>query len=159
MPPENKKIVNRILKTYSIHDFLLREFSRFFVGLRKKSRVDFEKINKFGVKKMVCALQNNIAAIRFHTNENYLGDNEMLKIYWTLWAAIAAFALLLFATGNFTLMTLIAFGFVSFGMIFMGMIAVLPSTVGHHTVPEEPKVKAEKVKEERIFQTNPLVTR
>jgi hypothetical protein len=82
----------------------------------------------------------------------------MLKIYWTLWAAIAAMALIFFVTGNFTLMTLIAFGFVSFGMIFMGMISVLPSSV-HHTVPREPKFKPVKIKEERIFQTKPLTTR
>jgi hypothetical protein len=100
-----------------------------------------------------------IATVRFDTNENYLGDNKMLKIYWTLWAAIALIALLLLATGNFTIMTLIAFGFVSFGMIFMGMIAVLPTVTTHPAPAKKTKVKAEKVKEEKIFHTNPLVTR
>lgn len=86
----------------------------------------------------------------------------MLKLYWTLWAAIGTTALLLWASGNFTMMTLVGFGFVSFGMIFMGMIAVLPSTVGHHAVPAAPKVKPEKVsveKEKGIFHPNPLTTR
>ena len=86
----------------------------------------------------------------------------MLKIYWTLWAMIATLAGLLFITGNFTMLTLVAFGFVAFGMIFMGMIAVLPTTVTHHAPPQAPPqpkaVKAEKVKEERIFASN-LATR
>ncbi len=83
----------------------------------------------------------------------------MLKLYWTLWAAFAAAALLLWASGNFTMLALVGFGFVSFGMIFMGMIAVLPSTVVHHAAP---KVKPEKVraeKAERIFHANPVATR
>ena len=86
----------------------------------------------------------------------------MLKIYWTLWAIIAAIALLLYVTGNFTILTLVAFGFVSFGMIFMGMISVLPSTAMHQAPPKPKKVKPVKVKEERedrIFQAKPLTTR
>ena len=85
----------------------------------------------------------------------------MLKVYWTLWAIIGSIALILFATGNFTIMALIAFGLVSFGMIFMGMISVLPSTVVHHA-PVAPKVKPVKIKkekEEKIFHANPLTTR
>ena len=85
----------------------------------------------------------------------------MVKLYWTLWAIIGSIALILFATGNFTMLTLVAFGFVSFGMIFMGMISVLPSTVVHHA-PAEPKVKPVVVrqeKEEKIFHANPLATR
>jgi len=87
----------------------------------------------------------------------------MVKLYWTLWAIIASIAVLLLATGNFTPLALIAFGFVSFGMIFMGMIAVLPSTVGHHAAPPAPpkpepvKIKADR--EDRIFQTKPLAIR
>jgi hypothetical protein len=100
----------------------------------------------------------------FSGERKNLGDNEMLiKVYWTLWAIIAALALLLFATGSFTMLALVAFGFVSFGMIFMGMISVLPSTVTHHAPPVEPqakaKVKAEKAQEERIFQPNTLAAR
>ena len=86
----------------------------------------------------------------------------MVKLYWTLWAIIGTTALLLWASGNFTMLTLVGFGFVSFGMIFMGMISVLPSTVVHHAVPAEPKVKPAKVKAEKnegIFQPNPLATR
>lgn len=84
----------------------------------------------------------------------------MLKLYWTLWAVIATTALLLWASGNFTMLTFVAFGFISFTMIFMGMISVLPSTVGHHTAPAAPKVKPEKVKKEKgVFHPNPLATR
>ncbi|HVE58445.1 MAG TPA: hypothetical protein VNB22_16550 [Pyrinomonadaceae bacterium] len=83
----------------------------------------------------------------------------LVKLYWTLWAAIAFLALLMFVTGNFTMMTLVVFGFVSFGMIFAGMMCVLPSTVGHNAVPEASKVIVEKVKEEKIFHSNPLATR
>ena len=87
----------------------------------------------------------------------------MVKIYWTLWTIIAILAVLLFVTGNFTMLTLVAFGFVSFGMIFMGMISVLPSTVGHHAPPKKPRVrtevKPEKAQDERIFQPNTLATR
>jgi hypothetical protein len=80
----------------------------------------------------------------------------LAKIYGILWAAVAFSAGLLFVTGNFTLLTLVVFGFVSFGMIFMGMMCVLPSTVGHHSVPAEPKTKVKKVKEEKIFHSSPL---
>src|SRR5215213_8281520 len=98
----------------------------------------------------------------FSSERKYLGDNEMLKLYWTLWAIIASIAALLLITGNFTMLALIAFGFVSFGMIFMGMISVLPSTVVHHAPPQARKVKPVKVKEEReerIFQPSTLTVR
>lgn len=87
----------------------------------------------------------------------------MLKLYWTLWAIIGSIALVLLATGNFTMLAFVAFGFVSFGMIFMGMISVLPSTVVHHAPPKEPKVKSVKIKKEKeekkIFHAKPLATR
>lgn len=84
----------------------------------------------------------------------------MLKIYWTLWAIIAVIALLVLVTGNFTMLTLAAFGFVAFGMIFMGMISVLPSTVGHNApAPKEPKAAPQKVSEERVFHAKTLATR
>lgn len=84
----------------------------------------------------------------------------LVKIYWTLWSAIAIIAALIFVTGNFTMLTLVAFGFVSFGMIFAGMMCVLPSTVGHHAVPAEPKAKVEPVKEKSgIFDSKHLATR
>lgn len=85
----------------------------------------------------------------------------MVKLYWTLWAIIASIAFILLATGSFTMLALVAFGFISFGMIFMGMISVLPSTVVHHA-PVKPKVqpvKVRKEKEEKIFHTKPLATR
>ncbi len=84
----------------------------------------------------------------------------LVKIYWMLWSAIAIIAALLFVTGNFTIMTLVAFGFISFGMIFMGMMCILPSTVGHHAMPDEPKVKVELVQEKSgIFDSKHLATR
>lgn len=85
----------------------------------------------------------------------------LVKIYWTLWAAVAAVAAILLVTGNFTMLTVVAFGFVSFGMIFMGMISVLPATVVHHGPPQPAKaraVKPEKVKEKRVFASNHLAT-
>ena len=86
----------------------------------------------------------------------------MVKIYITLWAAIAALAVLLYATGNFTMVTGVVYGFISFGMIFMGMISVLPATVVHHAPVKKAKVKPVKIKEEkagRVFHPNALATR
>jgi hypothetical protein len=86
----------------------------------------------------------------------------MLKLYWALWAIIAFIALTLVATGNFTPLALIGFGFVTFGMIFMGMIAVLPTTIHHHAPAQEPVAKPAEVKEERedrIFHAKHLATR
>lgn len=86
----------------------------------------------------------------------------LLKIYEMLWAIIAVIAILLLVTGNFTMLTAVAFGFIGFGMIFMGMISVLPATVVHHGPPEPIGVKplkAEKVKEERVFAPNHLAVR
>ncbi|HEY0460032.1 MAG TPA: hypothetical protein VGC97_12915 [Pyrinomonadaceae bacterium] len=86
----------------------------------------------------------------------------MLKIYGMLWAIIAALAVLLLVTENFTRMTLVVFGFVTFGMIFMGMISVLPVMVTHHAPPStpEPKAKPEKVKTEKgLFPAKSLATR
>lgn len=85
----------------------------------------------------------------------------MVKLYSALWALLAAAALILFVTGNFTMITLVVFGFIVFGMIYMGMISVLPATVVHqHTPPEPVKVKTEKVKQtDGIFDTKQLATR
>jgi len=84
----------------------------------------------------------------------------MLKIYGTLWAIIAALAVLLLVTENFTRITLVVFGFVTFGMIFMGMISVLPVMVTHPAPPPEPNAKPEKVKTEKgLFPAKSLATR
>lgn len=83
-----------------------------------------------------------------------------VKIYGMMWATIAIIAALFWVTGNFTLITLVAFGFVGFGMIFMGMMCVLPSTVGHNALPEEPKLKVKIAKEEQgLFHSKHLATR
>lgn len=85
----------------------------------------------------------------------------VLKIYGMLWALIAVTALLLLATGNFTLLTLVAFGFVSFGMIFMGMMGVLPTSMSHHGGTAEPLVKVRNAakQEAAVFHHNNLATR
>lgn len=87
----------------------------------------------------------------------------LLKIYGMLWALMAVVALLFLVTGNFTIMTLIGFGFVSFGMIFMGMIAILPSTVVHHDATPKPvKAKFKPATAEQttgIFDSKHLATR
>jgi len=84
----------------------------------------------------------------------------MVKFYTTLWALLAAAALILFVSGNFTMVTLVVFGFIVFGMVFMGMISVLPSTVVHHTPPAPKEKKVEKVKQtEGIFDAQHLATR
>ncbi len=83
-----------------------------------------------------------------------------VKIYGMLWATIAILAAIFLVTGNFTLTTLLAFGFVAFGMIFMGMMCVLPSLVGHHAEPVEANIKVAAAKEEKgIFHSNHLATR
>lgn len=55
----------------------------------------------------------------------------LVKIYWSIWALCAVTAILLFATGNFTMLTAVVFGFISFGLTFMGMMGVLPATIAH----------------------------
>lgn len=84
----------------------------------------------------------------------------LVKMYGMLWAMIAVIAALLLITGNFTMMTLVAFGFVGFGMIFMGMMCVLPSTVVHHAAPPEPQAKLKTAPEKSgIFESKHLATR
>lgn len=71
----------------------------------------------------------------------------LLKIYWTAWAFTCASAMLLFATGNFTMMAAVVFGFISFGLTFMGMISVLPATLAHPApVKEVPAMRLAEVK-------------
>lgn len=56
----------------------------------------------------------------------------LVKIYMMIWGLTAAVAGILFFTGFFGKMTLVAFGFICFGLIYMGILSVLPSTVGHN---------------------------
>jgi hypothetical protein len=60
----------------------------------------------------------------------------LTKIYFGLWIATFAAALLMFATGSFTMMTVVVFGFIAFGLTFMGMMSVLPSIVSHPTAKQ-----------------------
>lgn len=71
------------------------------------------------------------------------GELKMLvKIYWSIWGLLALAALLLFATGNLTMLSLIVLGFVAFGITFMGMIGVLPAMVTHPVDRQPAKVKS-----------------
>ncbi|HQU83492.1 MAG TPA: hypothetical protein PKY59_10220 [Pyrinomonadaceae bacterium] len=56
----------------------------------------------------------------------------LVKIYMSIWGLTAALAGILFLTGYFSKLTLVAFGFICFGLIFMGFMSVLPTTVGHN---------------------------
>lgn len=55
----------------------------------------------------------------------------MVKLYWSLWSAVAMIALGIYLSGNFSMFTVVVFGFIAFGMTFMGMISVLPTMVAH----------------------------
>ena len=63
----------------------------------------------------------------------------LTKIYALLWIVFFALALILFLTGNMTMLAWVVFGFFGFGLVFMGMMGVLPSTVvhSHHTPVKE----------------------
>ena len=60
----------------------------------------------------------------------------LVKIYWTIWAMVAAAAAMIFVTGYFTAVMAVVFGFTAFGLVFMGMIGVLPSMVTHPAPPK-----------------------
>lgn len=55
----------------------------------------------------------------------------MVRIYFGLWAALAALAAAAFFTGNLQGYSVVVFGMAAFGLVFMGMMSVLPSTIGH----------------------------
>ena len=61
------------------------------------------------------------------------------KIYAGMWTGFLLAMLIVFATGNLTMMAAVIAGFISFGLVFMGMMCVLPSTVGHHAEPAAKK--------------------
>ena len=62
----------------------------------------------------------------------------LTKIYTALWVVFFLLALILFLTGNMTMMALVVFGFFAFGLTFMGMMGVLPAIVvhSHHKIEE-----------------------
>lgn len=66
-----------------------------------------------------------------------------VKAYWSIWGVFAVAALLLFVTGNMTMLTMVVMGFVGFGLTFMGMMNVLPLLVSH--VNEAKPVEIESV--------------
>ena len=55
----------------------------------------------------------------------------MVRIYWSLWILFAVATVLMLASGSFTMMAAVVFGFAAFGLTFAGMICVLPSIVSH----------------------------
>ena len=75
----------------------------------------------------------------------------MVKLYWSIWSAVALLALMLYAFGNFSPLTTVAFGFICFGLTFMGMIGVLPTMVSHPPAapakPIEPEALAYSVQQ------------
>ena len=62
-----------------------------------------------------------------------------VRAYWSIWGVFAIAGLLLFATGNMTMLTMVVLGFVGFGLTFMGMMNVLPLLVSHATEPKPAK--------------------
>jgi hypothetical protein len=52
-----------------------------------------------------------------------------VKLYAAVWGLLAIVAVALAVTGNFSITTVIVYGFICFGMVFMGMMSVLPSLV------------------------------
>ena len=67
----------------------------------------------------------------------------MVKLYWSLWSAVAVAALVIYLFGNLSPMVAVGFGFIAFGMVFMGMIGVLPTIVAHPpALKKVPEVKA-----------------
>jgi hypothetical protein len=62
-------------------------------------------------------------------------------MYWMLWALIVAAAVVTFASGSFTSMAAVVFGFMAFSMLFLGMISVLPVWATHPALPAVEKVK------------------
>jgi len=65
----------------------------------------------------------------------------LIKVYWWTWGFFGLVTLLLFATGNFTMLSAVVLGFFAFGLTFMGMMGVLPTMVSHPTAPKEPKAR------------------
>ena len=64
-----------------------------------------------------------------------------VKAYWSTWAVTALAALLIFFTGNMTMLMVVVFGFLAFGLTFTGMMNVLPIVVtqSHESKTLEPK--------------------
>jgi len=65
----------------------------------------------------------------------------LVKIYYSLWAIAAVAAVMVFATGNFTMLGAVVFGFIAFSLTFMGMISVLPDWAAHPVTPKPAPVE------------------
>lgn len=56
-----------------------------------------------------------------------------VRAYWSIWGLFAIATLLLFVTGNMTMVMIVMMGSIAFGLTFMGMMNVLPLLVSHAT--------------------------
>ena len=65
----------------------------------------------------------------------------LIKIFWSMCGLFALVTLLLFATGNLTMMSSVVLGFTALGLTFMGMMCVLPTMVSHPAVALAPKAR------------------
>ena len=54
-----------------------------------------------------------------------------VKTFWTVCAVFTLATLLLFVTGNLSMLVAVIVGFIAFGLTFMGMMNVLPLMVSH----------------------------
>jgi len=75
-----------------------------------------------------------------------------VKMFWSICGAVALVAVLLWITGNFTMLAATVFGFIAFGLTFMGMMNVLPISISH---PPTPKVAEPQSVELRAGQAKP----
>jgi hypothetical protein len=69
-------------------------------------------------------------------------SNMSVKAYWSIWGLFAIATLLLFATGNLTMLMIVVMGSVGFGLTFMGMMNVLPLLVSHATVAKPAEIQS-----------------
>lgn len=65
-----------------------------------------------------------------------------VRAYWSIWGLFAIAALLVFVTGNMTMLTIVVLGTVAFGLTFMGMMNVLPLLVAHATEAKPAKIES-----------------
>ena len=65
-----------------------------------------------------------------------------VRAYWSTWGVFAIVTLLLFVTGNMTMLMIVAMGSVAFGLTFMGMMNVLPLLVSHATEAKPAEIES-----------------
>jgi hypothetical protein len=65
-----------------------------------------------------------------------------VRAYWSTWGVFAIATLLLFVTGNMTMLMIVAMGSVAFGLTFMGMMNVLPLLVSDATEAKPAEIES-----------------